>query len=139
MADNLSKETRSYNMSRIRSKNTRPEMLVRKFLHSEGYRYRLHVKDLPGKPDIILPKYKAVIFIHGCFWHSHQNCKYSVTPKSNLAYWIPKLERNITKDAENETKLLQMGWNIIKIWECALKPKHIVETLQKLVSKLNDL
>src|SRR5882757_4447378 len=118
MADVHSKETRSYNMSQIRSKDTKPEILVRKFLHKNGFRYRLHVKNLPGKPDIVLPKYKTVIFIHGCFWHGHEGCKYYVVPKSNTSYWRPKIERNIQRDVLAENILKEAGWNIIKVWEC---------------------
>ncbi len=92
MADVHSKETRSYNMSQIKSRNTKPEMLVKKFLHAHGFRYRLHVKDLPGKPDLVLPKYKTVIFIHGCFWHGHENCKYFVVPKTRTEWWLTKID-----------------------------------------------
>jgi len=101
MADVHSKETRSYNMSRIKGKNTKPEMLVRKFLHAHGYRYRLHDKKLPGKPDIVLPKYKTVIFVHGCFWHGHNNCKYFVVPKTRTEWWLNKINGNIGNNAKN--------------------------------------
>ena len=99
MADVHSKEQRSYNMSQIKGKNTKPEMLVRKFLFSKGFRYRLHIKDLPGKPDIVLPKYKTVIFIHGCFWHGHEGCKYSSIPKTRTEWWTEKINKNISNDS----------------------------------------
>src|SRR6266487_4753063 len=100
MADVHDKETRSYNMSRIKSRNTKPELLVRKFLHAHGFRYRLHVKDLPGKPDIVLPKYRTVIFIHGCFWHGHEGCKYFVVPKTRTEWWLTKINSNKANDAK---------------------------------------
>lgn len=98
MADVHSKAVRSYNMSRIRSTNTKPEMLVRKFLHANGFRYKLHDKNLPGKPDIVLPKYKTVIFVHGCFWHNHRNCKLGKIPRNNQQYWVPKIYGNVARD-----------------------------------------
>ncbi|HEX8547211.1 MAG TPA: DNA mismatch endonuclease Vsr [Cytophagaceae bacterium] len=125
MADVHSKETRSYNMSRIRSKDTKPELLVRKFLHKSGFRYRLHVKDLPGKPDIVLPKYKTVIFIHGCFWHGHGGCKYYVVPKTRTEWWLNKINVNQKNDEKAEEALSLKGWNIIKIWECELKSPEL--------------
>jgi DNA mismatch endonuclease (patch repair protein) len=122
MADVHSKETRSYNMSRIRSKDTKPEMLVRRFLHKNGFRYRLHVKGLPGKPDIVLPKYKTVIFIHGCFWHGHEGCKYYVVPKTRTKWWLEKIDRNKQIDATSVAVLQDNGWKVMEIWECELKP-----------------
>jgi DNA mismatch endonuclease (patch repair protein) len=137
MADVHSKATRSYNMSRIRSKDTKPEMLVRRFLHKNGFRYRLHVKDMPGKPDIVLPKYKTVIFVHGCFWHGHEGCKYYVVPKTRTEWWLHKIGNNITNDAKAERLLKAGGWNVIKVWECELKPAKISETLASLIIKLH--
>lgn len=137
MADVHSKETRSYNMSRIRSKDTKPEMLVRKFLHANGFRYRLHVKDLPGKPDIVLPKYKTVIFIHGCFWHGHEGCKYYVVPKTRTEWWLNKIQGNSGNDKKAEDLLLSNGWNIITLWECDLKKATIENTLSKLMYNLS--
>ncbi|MDF2431890.1 MAG: mismatch endonuclease, patch repair protein [Mucilaginibacter sp.] len=136
MADVHSKETRSYNMSRIRSKDTKPEMLVRKFLHKNGFRYRLHVKDLPGKPDIVLPKYKTIIFIHGCFWHGHEGCKYYVVPKTRTEWWLHKIGTNTTNDTNAENLLKAAGWNIIKIWECELKKNSLESTFANLLSSL---
>ena len=114
-------EQRSRNMSAIKSKNTKPEIAVRKLLHSMGYRFRLHRKDLPGSPDIILPKYKTVIFVHGCFWHRHENCKYATTPKTRKEFWENKFKANINRDNLNQANLLLRGWKIIIIWECQLK------------------
>ncbi|GAA3972626.1 very short patch repair endonuclease [Pedobacter ginsengiterrae] len=139
MADVHSKETRSYNMSRIRGKNTKPEMLVRQFLHANGFRYRLHVKDLPGKPDIVLFKYKTAIFIQGCFWHGHDQCKYYVVPKTKTDWWLSKINGNKTKDIININSLKKAGWRVIEVWECELKPKVMGTTLQTLVETLYDL
>jgi len=136
MADVHSKETRSYNMSRIRGKNTKPEMIVRKFLFSKGYRYRLHDKNLPGKPDIILPKYKTVIFIHGCFWHGHEGCRYYVIPKTRTDWWVEKINRNKEKDEESRDKLTRADWRILTIFECELKGKKQEETLNNLLTQL---
>lgn len=139
MADVHSKEIRSYNMSRIRSKDTKPEMMVRRFLHAQGFRYRLHVKDLPGKPDVVLPRYKTVIFVHGCFWHGHQGCRYFVIPKTRTDWWMHKIENNITNDFRVEGQLRAAGWRIIKIWECELKKCVFESTLTKLTSFLKSL
>lgn len=136
MADVHSKETRSYNMSRIKGKDTKPEMLVRKFLHAHGFRYRLHVKNLPGKPDIVLPKYKTVIFVHGCFWHGHEGCKYYVVPKTKTEWWLNKINGNIENDKKAFKALRQLGWKIIEIWECELKPSNVKKTLSNLLENL---
>ena len=114
-------EQRSRNMSAIKSKNTKPEIAVRKVLHSMGYRFRLHSKDLPGSPDIVLPKYKTVIFVHGCFWHRHQNCKYASTPKTRQEFWNKKFNENINRDKINQENLSSKGWKIIIVWECEIK------------------
>lgn len=136
MADVHDKKTRSYNMSRIKGKNTKPEMLVRKFLHANGFRYRLHVKNLPGKPDIVLPKYKTVIFVHGCFWHGHAGCKYFVVPKTRTEWWVNKINGNIANDVRSMKALKKDGWKIINVWECELKPQKTVKTLTKLPGKI---
>jgi DNA mismatch endonuclease, patch repair protein len=138
MADVHSKKTRSYNMSRIRSKDTKPEMLVRKFLHKNGFRYRLHVKTLPGKPDIVLAKYKTAIFVHGCFWHGHEGCKYYVVPKTRTEWWLNKINGNINNGANAENALKAEGWNIIKIWECELKKAAFESTLTHLIGTLKS-
>ena len=116
-------EQRSRNMSAIKSKNTKPEIKVRKVLHSMGYRFRLHSKDLPGSPDIVLPKYKTVIFVHGCFWHRHENCKYASTPKTRQEFWEAKFRENINRDKLNQENLSSNGWKIIIVWECEIKDK----------------
>ncbi|GAB4286299.1 MAG: DNA mismatch endonuclease Vsr [Ignavibacteriaceae bacterium] len=134
MADVHTSEVRSYNMSMIRGKNTKPELIVRKFLHSKGFRFRLHKKELPGKPDVVLPKYRTVIFIHGCFWHGHKNCKYFVVPKTRTKWWINKIEGNRLNDKRNNAQLRKAGWKIITLWECQLKPKKVLKTLLKLES-----
>jgi len=132
MADMHSKETRSFNMSRIRSKNTKPELHVRGFLFANGFRYRLHEKKLPGKPDLVLPKFKTVIFVHGCFWHGHEGCRFASTPKSNVDYWIPKIEGNTIKDNDAIQLLKKVGWKVIIIWECELKKAQADFTLSNL-------
>lgn len=137
MTDVHSKKTRSYNMSRIRSADTKPEMLVRKFLHANGYRYKLHDKTLPGKPDIVLPKYKTIIFIHGCFWHGHTNCKYFVVPKTRTQWWLDKINRNKANDEKAVKALKKEGWKIITIRECQLKPAKLSKTLSSLLKKLS--
>ncbi len=125
--DVVSKEKRSWNMSRIRSKDTAPELTVRSLLHRNGFRFRLHVKDLPGKPDIVLPKYKTVIEVRGCFWHRHPGCKIATTPSTNTEFWQKKFARNVARDKENEEKLKQLSWNVIVIWSCFLKVKKLSE------------
>jgi DNA mismatch endonuclease (patch repair protein) len=136
MADVHSKEVRSYNMSRIKGKDTKPEMLVRKFLFSKGFRYRIHVKDLPGKPDIVLPKYKTVIFIHGCFWHGHEGCKYFVMPKTRTEWWAEKINKNISNDKKHYQLLTEQGWKILNVWECELKKNKLEEALSSLLNQL---
>ena len=111
-------EQRSRNMSAIKSKNTKPEIAVRKILHSMGYRFRLHRKDLPGSPDIVLPKYKIVIFVHGCFWHRHKDCKYSTTPKTRREFWENKFKANLKRDLEIQEKIKNLDWRSVVIWEC---------------------
>ena len=118
---NMVSEQRSKNMSAIKSKNTKPEIKVRKILHSMGYRFRLHSKDLPGSPDIVLPKYKTVIFVHGCFWHRHENCKYASTPKTRQEFWNEKFETNIERDLQIQEKIKNTDWRSVVIWECETK------------------
>ena len=130
--DNHDKKTRSYNMSMIRSKNTKPEELVRKYLFSQGFRYRKNVRKLPGCPDIVLPKYKTVIFVNGCFWHGHKGCKYFVWPKSNAEYWYKKIENNVNRDIKNIKLLQEQGWIVLTVWECELKKERAESTLKKL-------
>lgn len=125
-------------MSRIRSTDTKPEQLVRKFLFANGFRYRLHEKKLFGKPDIVLPKYKTVIFVNGCFWHGHKRCKASKIPASNINYWTEKIRRNIERDFKNKRKLKKLGWNVIEVWECKMRNVNEKEkTFDKLLLKLS--
>ncbi|MDZ5435404.1 DNA mismatch endonuclease Vsr [Pseudomonas fluorescens] len=119
--DIVDKATRSRMMSGIRAKNTRPEMMIRKFLHAMGYRFRLHRRDLPGKPDIVLPKLMTCIFVHGCFWHRHPGCQYSSTPSTNIDFWAEKFRKNIDRDVRHQKELELKGWNVVVIWECELK------------------
>jgi len=132
MSDNHSKEVRSYNMSRIKSTDSKPETIVRKFLFSKGLRYRKNVKNMCGKPDIVFPKYKTVVFVNGCFWHGHEGCKYFVMPKSNTEYWMPKISKNIDRDKNNYKQLSEEGWKIIIVWECQLKKDKLQRTLEEL-------
>ena len=126
-------EQRSRNMSAIKSKNTKPEIKVRKILHSMGYRFRLHSKDLPGSPDIVLPKYKTVIFVHGCFWHRHENCKYASTPKTRKEFWNKKFTENKKRDSEIQEKIKILDWRSFVIWECETK------NLENLRDKIVDI
>ena len=136
--DVYSKEQRSYNMSRIRSKDTKPEEIVRKYLFSKGFRYRKNDKRLPGKPDIVLPKYKTCIFVNGCFWHGHQGCRYFVVPKTNTDFWLEKINRNIERDIRNIKTLEKSCWNVMTIWECELKARFKENTLNKLIVNLKN-
>ena len=136
MTDVHSTEIRSYNMSRIKGKNTKPEILVRKFLFANGFRYRLNVKTLSGKPDIVLPKYKTVILINGCFWHGHKGCRYFVLPKTRTEWWLQKISDTQIRDQLAETELEKLGWKVILIWECELKKTNLSTTLSGLISKI---
>ena len=126
-------------MSRIRSKDTKPEIMVRRYLHAHGYRYRINVKRLPGTPDIVLRKYRTAIFINGCFWHGHEGCKYFIIPKSNTPFWEKKIERNRQRDIEKRIQLRRLGWHTIIIWECQLRPKNRNATLLALEKTLNKI
>ena len=128
MADNHSKAVRSKNMSHIRSKDTKPEITVRKYLFAKGFRYRKNVKELPGCPDIVLPKYRTVIFVNGCFWHKH-DCSRFVWPSSNTDYWRSKIEKNVERDKENKEQLNKNGWKVLVVWECQLKKTVAEKTL----------
>lgn len=136
MTDVHSKEVRSYNMSRIKGKDTKPEILVRKYLFSKGFRYRLNVHNLRGKPDIVLKKYKTVIFINGCFWHGHEGCKYFILPKTRIEWWKDKIEKTQIRDKSDKDILRKSGWNIITIWECQLKKDKKTDTLTALENTL---
>lgn len=123
MADIMTPEQRSRNMAAIKGKDTKPEMIVRKYLFSRGLRFRVQVRKLPGNPDIVLPKYKTAIFVNGCFWHGHEGCKYFRLPKSNVEFWREKIERNIERDKESMKALFDLGWKVIRVWECELRNK----------------
>lgn len=129
---------RSEVMSRIGSKNTKPEIVLRKALFSRGFRYRIHVGKLPGKPDIVLPKYKTIIFVHGCFWHGHHGCRYAYTPKSNTDFWMGKIAANKARDLITERKLVELGWNVITVWECEMKPKVREKTINRVFGFLRQ-
>lgn len=136
MADSLTSEQRHLCMSRVKGKNTKPEILVRKALFSRGFRYRIHVRSIIGNPDIVLRKYHTVVFINGCFWHSHPNCKQATIPQSNNAYWKAKIERNVCRDEENRKKLEEDGWTVLVVWECELKKACFEDTINKLVRNI---
>lgn len=136
MADVHTPEQRSYNMSRIHGKDTRPEELVRKYLFAHGFRYRKNDVRLPGKPDIVLPKYKTVIFVNGCFWHAHEGCRYFVWPKNNADFWKKKIESNVARDEKNHQLLEGLGWRVLTVWECELKLNCRAETLANITKSL---
>ena len=137
MADTHTAQQRRFNMQQIKSTNTKPEMLVRKFLFAHGYRYKLHDKKLPGRPDMVLPKYRTVIFVHGCFWHGHTSCKYYTVPKTNTDWWLNKINTNKANDTKAVKALKKDGWKIITVWECDLKPAKVEKTLNALLKKLS--
>ena len=139
MADRMTKEQRHKCMASIKGKNTKPELIVRHYLHARGYRYRINVKRLPGTPDIVLRKYRTAIFINGCFWHGHEGCHHFVIPKSKTTFWEKKIERNKQRDVEKRIQLRHLGWHTIIIWECELKPKNRTTTLQALEQTLNKI
>jgi len=125
--DRITPEHRSWNMSRIKGKDTTPEKLVRSLFHKAGLRFRIHRKDLPGTPDIVLPMYNSVVFVHGCFWHRHQNCKNATLPKSNTVFWKEKFELNVIRDEKNTHKLRSMGWKVYIIWECVVSDEQHIQ------------
>lgn len=137
--DKLTEEQRHHCMSAIKGKNTKPEILVRKFLFARGFRYRLNHPRLPGHPDIVLRKYKTCIFVNGCFWHKHEGCKYFVVPKTRTEFWLNKINRNQERDKEVKKQLAKMGWHSITIWECELKPSKKDKTLESLLYTLNKI
>lgn len=139
MTDIMTPEQRHFCMSQIHGTNTRPEMLVRKWLWRNGYRYRKNDKQLPGKPDIVLPRFKTVVFINGCFWHGHENCKAFHLPKSNVEYWQNKIDRNRQRDHETYLKLYHLGWHVLIVWECQLKKQNAISTLQALTVRLSQI
>lgn len=138
MVDVVDKATRSRMMAGIRGKDTKPELLVRSYLHRNGLRYRLHVKELPGKPDIVLPKYRTVVFVHGCFWHQHLGCKYAVMPGNNRTFWKKKLEGNTERDQKNKKSLKREGWRPLTIWECQLDERHLARLVEKIKTNIKS-
>ena len=138
MADVHTPEQRSYNMSRIQGRNTKPEEIVRKYLFSQGFRYRKNDKRYPGTPDIVLPKYKTIIFVNGCFWHGHNGCRYFIWSQNNADFWKNKITRNIERDTLNYDKLKASGWKVILVWECDLKPQKRADRLLQLCKEIKD-
>lgn len=138
MTDIVDRETRSRMMASIRAKNTKPELIVRRYLHSAGFRFRLHRRDLPGTPDIVMPRRHLVIFVHGCFWHKHEGCYYATSPASHKKFWAQKLEGNQQRDHKHAQLLIQRGWRVIMLWECGLK--HQPDRLDEIISLIkNDM
>ncbi|MBS1921004.1 MAG: DNA mismatch endonuclease Vsr [Bacteroidetes bacterium] len=135
MTDVHSKKIRSYNMSQIKGSNTKPEIQVRKFLFSNGLRYKLHDKNLSGKPDIVLPKYESIVFVHGCFWHGHKGCRKFVVPKTRTDFWLNKINTNISNDKKHTTTLKKEGWKVFTVWECKLNDRN---TLEKLLRQIKN-
>lgn len=139
MTDIYSKNKRSDIMSKISGKETKPEILVRRYLFSKGFRYRKNVIQLPGKPDVVLPKYKTIIFIHGCFWHGHTNCKAAKLPQTNIKFWREKIGRNIDRDSQNTEKLLKEGWKVLTVWQCEVKAREKAsKRLEQLVREIKE-
>lgn len=136
MSDKLTPEKRSWNMSRIKGKDTKIEVEVRKYLFSKGYRFRKNDKRYPGKPDIVLPKYHVAIFVHGCFWHRHEGCKDATTPKTRTEFWLEKFDKNVKNDRIKQEKLRELGWKVIVIWECEIK-KDMIKTMEWLEQEIN--
>ncbi|WP_082432403.1 very short patch repair endonuclease [Pseudomonas sp. NBRC 111124] len=135
--DRVSKEVRSRMMASIRSSNTVPEIKVRKLLHRHGFRYRLHPRELPGRPDIVLSRYRVCIFVHGCFWHRHPGCQYATDPNSRKDFWHSKFEQNVKRDARNRTELIRQGWRVFELWECGIRKPD--SELKWLLEALTDL
>lgn len=135
--DHLTTDRRSWNMGRIRSRHTKPELIVRSLLHRSGYRFRINYEKLPGSPDIVLPKYKTVVFVHGCFWHRHKNCSRATVPKTNSGFWLKKFQRNVSKDLQIRKKLGNLQWKIIVVWECEVLHDPL-SVLDRITLKLED-
>ena len=132
MVDRITKEHRSWNMSRIKNRNTLPEIAVRSMLHRLGLRFRLHRNDMPGSPDIVLPRFRTAVFVHGCFWHRHKGCRFAYQPKSRVSFWTSKFENNVKRDREKHSALKQLGWRVLVVWECELKsPAKLKNRLER--------
>lgn len=138
MSDRHTPEQRRFNMQQIKGTNTKPEILLRKLLFSKGFRYRINNKNLPGKPDIVLKKYNTVIFVNGCFWHGHENCRYYVIPKTRTEFWTEKINSNKKRDKKNTELLLQKEWKVITVWECELKKDKLDQTVEKMIHELHN-
>ena len=138
MTDTLTPSERSARMALVRNKDTKPELKVRRLIHRMGYRYRLHGHALPGKPDLVFPGRRAVIFVHGCFWHRHPGCKFSYTPKSRIDFWLPKFEQNVARDRLVTRTLRKAGWRVVRIWECQLSRTEASRTLSRLKRALRN-
>jgi len=136
VADNVTKKRRSEIMSNVRSSNTEPELIVRRYLFSNGFRYKLNDKNLPGKPDIKLTKYRTLIFVHGCFWHGHNSCNIYVMPRTNKKFWYGKIETNVSRDRRHTTSLRKLGWHVYIVWECDLRPSKRASTLMRLKNRI---
>lgn len=136
MADIFEPEARSYIMSKIRKKDTKPEIIIRKYLFKHGFRFRIHDKNIIGNPDIVLKKYRTIIFVNGCFWHAHKGCKLNKPPKSNLNYWLPKINKNVERDEFNHKSLIAQGWSVLIVWECDLEGKSGGITLKNIIKTL---
>ena len=136
MVDFLTPAQRSERMSRIRGKDSQPELALRRVLHRLGLRYRLHAKELPGKPDLVFPRYKTVVFVHGCFWHRHEGCKIATTPKSNTPFWVEKFDKNVVRDSRVATTLRDLGWHVFVVWECELAPSKVEATGEQLAAAI---
>jgi len=136
MSDVMTPQQRHKCMSHIRAKDTKPEMIVRQYLFGEGFRYRIHVKKLPGCPDLVLPKYRTCIFVNGCFWHGHRGCRYATRPKSNAEFWQNKIQSNIRRDELTVQALETMGWKVVTVWECELKKDQLEDTLPSLAEQI---
>lgn len=136
MADRISEAHRSWNMSRIKGHDTQPEIAVRSMLHQMGYRFRLHRDDLPGTPDIVLPKYDAVILVHGCFWHRHEGCQFAYMPKSRVGFWENKFQKNVERDSRQRSELEESGWRVRIVWECEIKhPEDLADNLRSFLEQ----
>jgi DNA mismatch endonuclease (patch repair protein) len=135
MVDRISEEKRSWNMSRIKGSDTKPEIIVRSFLHRQGLRFRVNDKNLPGKPDIVLKKYRTIVFVDGCFWHRHTGCRFAYTPKSRIEFWTEKFKSNVKRDKKVNTMLKEQGWNVVRIWQCETKTS---EKLSHLTNQITN-
>ena len=132
--DVVDRKTRSQMMSNIRGKDTKPEMMVRRFLHANGLRYRLHARGLPGRPDLVFRRYRAVVFVHGCYWHRHEGCRFASEPKSNIDFWRSKFEGNVKRDQRNQSALQKEGWRVFVIWECEISVPRLQELMQEILN-----